>query len=58
MYNKSNKLVEEVKRMWIGLTIFALSIGLFLLADLLREQQRTSYKTTDQLTLIKTNRQR
>ena len=44
MYNKDNKLVEEVKKMWIGITILALAlpIGLFLVADLLREQHRTS----------------
>lgn len=44
MYNKSTILVEEVKGMWIVMTILtlALPIGLFLVVDLLREQQRTS----------------
>ena len=59
MYNKSNKWVGEVKRMWIGIAIlaFALPIGLFLVADLLREQHRTSSQDNRSSYIVIRNRQ-
>ena len=53
-------MVEEVNKMWIGISILtlALSIGLFLVKDLLREQQRTSSQDNRQTNMINTIRQR